>query len=53
MVCHMKKMKVVVDSKLLSNEFIYGGGGKRDKLLKLRTKDVIRLNNALVAQTTE
>jgi prolyl-tRNA editing enzyme YbaK/EbsC (Cys-tRNA(Pro) deacylase) len=34
----------------LSYETIYCGGGSRDKLLELKTKDVISLNEAVVAE---
>jgi len=46
-------MKVILDKKLIQYESIYGGGGKRTKILELKTKDVIRLNNAVVADITE
>jgi len=53
MVCHKIKMQVVVDKKLLQFETIFGGGGDRTKLLELKTSDVVRLNNAVVAEITE
>lgn len=46
---HKTKMRTVVDDSLLKYETIYCGGGARDKLVLLRTADVIRLNNAIVA----
>jgi Cys-tRNA(Pro) deacylase len=53
MVFHKIKMKVILDKKLMQHKSIYGGGGERTKLLELKTEDVIRLNNALVADITE
>lgn len=53
MVYHKVKMKVVVDQSLVNNNYIYGGGGERTKLLKLKTKDVIRLNDAIIADICE
>lgn len=53
MVCHKSKMTVIIDKKLTQYESIYGGGGERTKLLELKTNDVIRLNNATVADVTD
>jgi Cys-tRNA(Pro) deacylase len=53
MVHHKLKMKVLLDKKLVQYDSIYGGGGERTKLLELKTEDVIRLNNAIVADITE
>jgi Cys-tRNA(Pro) deacylase len=47
---HKTKMRVVFDKSLLCYETIYCGGGSRDKLLELKTKDVISLNEAVVAE---
>jgi len=53
MVNHKVRMKVVLDDKMTGYESIYGGGGTRTKLLELKTADVIRLNDAIVAGITE
>ncbi|HLD85385.1 MAG TPA: YbaK/EbsC family protein [archaeon] len=53
MVHHKTPMKTVIDKKLASYETIYGGGGTRTRILELRTEDVIRLNNAGVADIVE
>jgi len=53
MVFHKVKMKVVLDKELARYESVFGGGGERTKLVELRTIDVIRLNNAVVADITE
>jgi prolyl-tRNA editing enzyme YbaK/EbsC (Cys-tRNA(Pro) deacylase) len=46
-------MRVVVDESLLGYETVYCGGGSRDKLLELRTNDIIRLNSALISNILE
>jgi prolyl-tRNA editing enzyme YbaK/EbsC (Cys-tRNA(Pro) deacylase) len=38
---------------LLDQETVFCGGGSRDRLLELNTQDVIRLNNAIVADISE
>jgi len=53
MVHHKIKMKVIIDKKLMQYKSIYGGGGERTKLLELKTDDVIKLNNAIVADIIE
>lgn len=53
MVNHRVKMEVVLDKKLTKYESIYGGGGTRTKLLEMKTADVIRLNEAIIADITE
>jgi len=53
MICHKEKMSVIIDEKLLKFENIYGGGGTREKLLELKTQDVIKINNAKVSDITE
>jgi Cys-tRNA(Pro) deacylase len=52
-ICHKTRMKVVFDSALLGQERVFCGGGSRDRLLELNTQDVIRLNNAIVADVSE
>ena len=37
----------------MSMKAIYGGGGTNERLVKLRTEDVIRLNGGLVAAISE
>jgi Cys-tRNA(Pro) deacylase len=53
MVHHKIKMRVFLDEKLIKFESIYGGGGTRTKLLEMKVSDVIRLNEAIVADITE
>lgn len=45
---HKTKMKVIIDKAVLAYDTVYCGGGTRDKLLELRTKDILRLNNATI-----
>ena len=52
MVFHKVKMKVVLEKKITQHKSIYGGGGERTKLLELKTCDVIRLNDAILADIT-
>jgi len=46
---HRTKMRTVVDKALLEYATIYCGGGARDKLLELKTMDIIQFNNAIIA----
>lgn len=50
---HKTTMDVVVEKDLLSFETIFCGGGSRDKILELKTADVIRLNRAVVTDISE
>jgi Cys-tRNA(Pro)/Cys-tRNA(Cys) deacylase len=47
---HKNKMRVVIDEDLLKFETIYCGGGSRDRLVELRTKDMMKLNDSVVAK---
>jgi Cys-tRNA(Pro) deacylase len=53
MVFHKAPMRVIMDTKLVQFESIYGGGGARTKLLELKTEDVIKINSAIVGDITE
>jgi Cys-tRNA(Pro) deacylase len=50
---HKTKMRIVLDKSLLDRETIFCGGGTRDRLLELRTEDVVRLGKAVVAEISE
>jgi len=50
---HKTAMSVVVDKGLMSYDTIFCGGGSRDRLLELKTEDVLRLNNAIVSDISE
>lgn len=45
---HKQKMRVILDRCLLEYETFYCGGGSRDRLLELKTEDVLRLTSAIV-----
>ena len=47
---HKTKMRVVIDEDLLKFETIYCGGGSRNRLVELRTKDMMKLNDSVVAK---
>jgi prolyl-tRNA editing enzyme YbaK/EbsC (Cys-tRNA(Pro) deacylase) len=43
------ELTVVVDSAVMSLPIAFGGGGREDLLLEIRTADIIRVNQARVA----
>ncbi|WP_455368400.1 aminoacyl-tRNA deacylase [[Eubacterium] cellulosolvens] len=47
---HKTRMRALIEKKLLNFETVYCGGGSRDKLLELRVEDIIKLNNAVIAE---
>jgi Cys-tRNA(Pro) deacylase len=50
---HKTAMKVVIEKNLLNHETIFCGGGSRDKILELKTEDVLKLTQATVADISE
>jgi Cys-tRNA(Pro)/Cys-tRNA(Cys) deacylase len=48
-----ESLPVIVDAKAAALTFAYGGGGQEHLLLRVNVSDVIRCNNALVADITE
>ena len=50
---HKTVMRTVIDRSLLEHETIYCGGGSRDRLVELKTKDIIRLSNAIIADISK
>jgi len=40
---HKKKLPVYLDQRVLSNEYVWCGGGVRTRLVKLKVQDIIRL----------
>jgi len=50
---HKTAMSVVIEKDLLSNETIFCGGGSRDRILELRTEDVLKLSSAVAADISE
>jgi len=49
---HKTRMRTIVDDSVLKHDTVYCGGGSRDKLLELKTADIVRLNNAVAAKIT-
>jgi prolyl-tRNA editing enzyme YbaK/EbsC (Cys-tRNA(Pro) deacylase) len=45
--------RVLLDSKLLSNETVIVGGGDVDKLLEIGTKDIVQVLNPQIADITK
>ena len=50
---HKNPLQVVVDVSVLTHETVFCGGGTRDKLLELRTEDIVKLNGAITADISE
>ena len=50
---HKTPMSVVIEKDLLSNQTIFCGGGSRDRILELKTEDVLKLTHAIVAGISE
>jgi len=46
---HKQIVDVVIDKTVMLYETVYGGGGSRNKLIELRTKDIQQVNSAKVA----
>ena len=50
---HKTLMRTVIDKPLLNFETVFCGGGSRSLLLELRTKDIIEISRAIVADISE
>ena len=50
---HKMPLSVVMDESLLKYDTIFCGGGTRDKILELKTLEVISLNKATIGDLTE
>jgi Cys-tRNA(Pro)/Cys-tRNA(Cys) deacylase len=50
---HREQFPVVVDSRVAAHEWGYAGGGRPERLLKIRSADIIRLTEARVAEVTK
>ena len=46
---HKARLRTVIDRSLMDHETLFCGGGARDRILELKVDDVIRLDEALVA----
>ncbi|MEM3404371.1 MAG: YbaK/EbsC family protein [Nitrososphaeria archaeon] len=49
---HKVRMKTILDRALTKHDTIYCGGGSRDRLLELKTNDIITLSGAIVDDIT-
>lgn len=47
---HKTRMRTLIEKKLLHFETVYCGGGSRDKLLEIRVQDIVKLNDAIIAE---
>ena len=47
-----EQLKTVLDAELTTMDTFFCGGGTRDRLLELRSEDVIKVSGALVAEIT-
>ena len=47
---HKTQMRTLIEKKLLNFETVYCGGGSRDKLLEIRVQDIVKLNDAVIAE---
>jgi Cys-tRNA(Pro)/Cys-tRNA(Cys) deacylase len=47
---HKSKMRAIVDESILQYETVYCGGGSRERMLELKSADIVRLNNAIIAK---
>jgi Cys-tRNA(Pro)/Cys-tRNA(Cys) deacylase len=52
-VCHKTPLTVVIDEPLLACETIFCGGGTTNKLLELKTEDVLRVSKGITASISE
>ncbi len=50
---HRERLPVIVDSRVAEQEWGYAGGGRPELLVKVRSADIIRLTNAVVADVTK
>jgi Cys-tRNA(Pro)/Cys-tRNA(Cys) deacylase len=50
---HREPLPVVVDTRVIAQEWGFGGGGRPEWLLKIRSADIVRLTRALIADVTE
>ena len=46
---HKMKMRTVMDKSLMKYDTIYCGGGTRERLLELKTNDILSLSDAMIA----
>jgi len=51
-ICHKTELETVIDEAVLTHETLFCGGGTRNRLLELRTDDVLRLSRAVRADVS-
>ncbi len=49
---HRRKMPVFIDAAVMAHEYIWCGGGSRQKLVKLKTADILALSEGKVCDLT-
>jgi len=50
---HGESLPVIVDRAVLDEPVVYGGGGRIDAILRILPEDIVRLNQAILAEVTE
>lgn len=50
---HKTKTKCILDERVAALDDVWGGGGAVNKLVHLKVKDIIELNNPIVADVSE
>ena len=46
---HKKPISTIIDKKVLEKEIVYAGGGSENHLLRISPLDIVRVQNAVVA----
>ncbi len=49
---HKQIEEVVIDNTVMQFDTVYGGGGSRNKLIELKTRDIQKVNAATIADIT-
>ena len=50
---HRKRMRTVIDNRLMAYETIYGGGGSRELVIEMKPADIVKLNNAIIGDIVQ
>ena len=48
-IAHTTAVPVVVDTRVLEHDIVYGGGGDEEHMLEIAPRDIVRHTNAIVA----
>jgi len=51
-IAHIKEIKTFIDPAVMEMEYVYGGGGTRKTLLKIKPNDIVNLQNAIIKDIT-